>query len=136
MDEIENSFEEVKRRSIGIEAELRALEGGAISWDQFTDRLRISAAELSALIASHRIFCWPEPTLGLPSWQIYRGGLLPALADILEVFRTKDAGPYAIANFVLSESVELAGKRPLDLLRRGRVREVVAAAKRYGEMGA
>jgi hypothetical protein len=61
---------------------------------------------------------------------------LSGMAEVLAVLAPHKMTQLAIGDYLTSESDELEGLRPLDLLRAGRVAEAVAHAGRYGKMGA
>lgn len=129
----------VRLRSLGAEEEVRDLEGGGLSDAEFAARLGVRARET---VRNYRekgwIFAWEKDARNLryPAWQIHDSGLLPGLAEVLAALAKHGRSAFAIANYFLSESEELGGKRPLDLLRANRVEEVKAHAERYGGIGA
>jgi hypothetical protein len=60
--------------------------------------------------------------------------VLPGLSKVLQAMASH--GPVVTLSFLLSPSARLPGDaRPIDLLRAGRVAEVLDAASRYGEHG-
>lgn len=68
-----------------------------------------------------------------PVWQFDRQGVVPGLPETLAALAPLD--PWGQAAFLLAGEPQLDGARPLDALRAGRVAEVVAAARQYGEQG-
>ncbi len=66
-----------------------------------------------------------------PLWQFAQGGTLLGLEAALKALAPLD--PWGQVAFLLSGDARLGGQRPLDLLRRGEVDPVVAAAEQYGE---
>ena len=133
------SLNRVRLRSLGVEEELRELEGGGLSDAEFAERLGVKAREtVRNYREKGRIFAWAKDARNLryPAWQIHKGALLPGLDQVLTVLNKRSRSPFTIANYFLSESEELENKRPLDLLRSKRVDEVVAHAERYGDIGA
>ena len=131
------AFARVRLRSTGVEEEVRELEGGGLSDAEFAARLGVSAREtVRNYREKSRIFAWEKDARNLryPAWQIHEGRLLPGLSEVLAALKGRSA--FSLANFFLSESDELDGQRPLDLLRAGRVDEVKAHAERYGDIGA
>lgn len=133
------AFERVRLRSLGVEQEVRDLEGGGLSDAEFAARLGVSAREtVRNYREKGRIFAWEKDARNLryPAWQIHGGRLLPGLAEILAVLTRQRRSAFAIANYFLSESEELDGKRPLDLLRANHIAEVKAHAERHGSLGA
>ncbi len=69
-----------------------------------------------------------------PAFQVGKTGLLPGIREVLAAFSVDD--PWMRVNFMLTGDARLGGKRPIDLLRRGRSDEVTAAAAAFGEHGA
>ncbi|MBM3854588.1 MAG: hypothetical protein FJ399_15795 [Verrucomicrobia bacterium] len=138
-DERAAAFERVRIRSLGVEDELRNREGGGISDAEFARRLGLGSRET---IRSYRgrgaIFAWEKGARNLryPAWQIHRQALLPGLADVLAILRKMGTSPLGIIDYFLSASDELDGARPLDLLRRNRIEDVTAHARRHGAIGA
>jgi hypothetical protein len=68
-----------------------------------------------------------------PVWQFEQQGVLPGLPETLATLAHLD--PWGQAAFLLGGDARLDGRRPLDALRAGRIEEVVAAARQYGEQG-
>lgn len=131
------AFERVSVRSRGVEDEIRSLEGGAMSAAKFAQLVNGSQKTVRAYRAKGKLFAWPQGRrLRYPVWQVHQGAILSGLADVLTVFAMRDTAPLAIADYFLSESDELDGRRPLDLLRDNRVAEVLEHVNRYGNMGA
>lgn len=127
------AFERVRLRSIGVEEELRQMEGGGLSDAEFAKRLGVSSRET---VRKYRekgvIFAWAKDSRNLryPAWQIHEGRLLPGLAEVLTILHRQKRGAFSIANYFLSKSEELGGCRPLDVLREGRLDDVKAHAER------
>jgi hypothetical protein len=133
------AFERVLLRSLGADSELRAAEGGGLSDAEFAERLGLGSREtIRQYRGKGRIFGWRKDSRSYryPAWQIHRQELLPGLAEVLAVFKEKELHPLSIIGYVLTPSDGLDDARPLDLLREGKVDEVVADAKRYGDIGA
>jgi nucleoid DNA-binding protein len=131
-------FERVRLRSLGADAELRDAEGGGLADLEFATRLGLSSRET---IRQYRgkglIFAWRKDmrSYRYPAWQIHRQQLLPGLAEVLRVLKEEQLEPFSIIGYFLTPSDDLEDARPLDLLREGKVAEVVADAKRYGDIG-
>ena len=139
VDDRAAAFERVRVRSLGVEEELRNMDGGGISDAKFAQRLGLGSREtIRAYRERGTIFAWEKGARNLryPAWQIHKQTLLPGLADVLAILCKKDTSALGIIDYFLSESDELEGARPLDLLRQKRTDEVTAHARRYGEIGA
>jgi transcriptional regulator with XRE-family HTH domain len=138
VDDRAAAFERVRVRSMGVEDELRTLEGGGLSDAEFARKLGLSSREtIRAYRERGAIFAWEKGTRNLryPAWQIHEHALLPGLAEVLAILREKGLSPLGLINYFLSESEELDGARPLDLLRQKRIDEVTAHARRYAVLG-
>jgi hypothetical protein len=69
-----------------------------------------------------------------PAFQIGKNGLLRGIREVLDAFTVDD--PWMRVNFMLTGDARLGGERPIDLLRNGKIDDVVKAAAAYGEHGA
>lgn len=132
------SFERVRLRSLGADDELRDAEGGGLSDAEFAARLNIKSREtIRQYRAKHRIFGWRKNlrSYRYPAWQIHHQQLLPGLERVIAVLTKKGLQPLAMISYFLTPSTDLGDARPLDLLRKGQVEEVVTDAERYGDIG-
>lgn len=136
----EAAIERVRLRSIGVEEEIYNAEGGGLSDAEFAAHLGLGSREtVRQYRKSGRIFAWRKDSRSYryPAWQIYRKALLPGLSEVLDVLISeKDMSPFSTACHFLTPKIGLDEARPLDLLREGKVDEVVADARRYGDIGA
>lgn len=132
------AFERVRLRSLGADAELQDAEGGGLSDMKFATGLGLGSREtVRQYREKGRIFAWRKDlrSYRYPAWQIHRKQLLPGLPEVLAVLKEKELEPLSIIGYFLTPSDDLDDARPLDLLREGKVGEVVADAKRYGDIG-
>jgi Rv2175c C-terminal domain of unknown function len=135
----DTAFERVRLRSLGAGNELHHAEGGGLSDSEFAARLGIRSREtIRQYRTKNLIFGWFK---GLricryPPWQIHGNQLLPGLDKVIAVLKDKGMQPIAMISYFLTPSTHLSDARPLDLLRKGQVEEVVADAQRYGDIGA
>jgi hypothetical protein len=110
-------------------------EGGALSAQQLADHLGITPQGLGRKRERNQVF-W----LGIgdgyvyPAFQIGRNGLLRGIREVLDAFTVDD--PWMRVNFMLTGDARLGGRRPINLLRAGKIDDVVKAALAYGEHGA
>jgi len=124
----------------GLEArqQLAEAEGGSLSSDQAAQFLGISKTAVLKRLAAGRLVAWREERLQaarFPCWQFdERGRVLAGVPEALERLG-KDEGLDAWGKilFFLQTQSSLNGKRPLDLLRQGKVKEVCLAAQAYAE---
>ena len=137
-DAEEEAFERVRLRSLGADAELRDAEGGGLSDTEFATGVGLGSREtVRQYREKGRIFAWHKDmrSYRYPAWQIHRKQLLPGLSEVLAILKEKPLEPLSIIGYFLTPSDDLNDARPLDLLREGSVAEVVADAKRYGDIG-
>ena len=128
----------MRLRSLGAGDELRNAEGGGLSDAEFAARLELRSREtIRQYRENGRIFGWIKDSRShYPAWQIYQKELLPGLAQVLAVLKAKELRPIAIISYFLTPSYGLGEHRPLDMLREGKVADVVSDAERYGDIGA
>jgi hypothetical protein len=134
----EELYDEMVAESVGLEQEVLEADGGLVGSGEFARLLGMSSEETprnyhrqGKVLAIRK----GERALRFPAWQVHNGQLLPGLKKVIEVLNAKDADPLSQIIFFVYECDELEGARPLDLLRRGKVDEVVMAARRQWEMG-
>jgi hypothetical protein len=118
---------------------MRALlggDGGAWTVGEVTKRLGISRQAVDKRRKAGRLLGVELPKRGVlyPAWQFSETGMLAGIVEVLSALRDHDA--WAQARFFTTENDRLAGKRPLDLLKQGKVERVVEAANVFGEHGA
>ena len=135
----DSEFEAAKRAAIGVEEEIRSAEGGSLTEARFGTLLGIGSIKtIRKYRAAGRILAWKSGRSRwlYPAWQIHRGKLLPGLSEVLAVLnREKGLTPFSIAVLFIYPSDDLGEKSPLQLLRANRVADVVAFARRYGDIG-
>jgi hypothetical protein len=137
-DAADEAFERVLLRSLGADSELRNAEGGGLSDIEFAARLGLNSREtVRQYREKGRIFAWRKDTRSYryPAWQIHHSQLLPGLSEVLTVLKGKQLEAFPIISYFLTPSDDLEGARPLDLLRNASVEEVLADARRYGDIG-
>jgi len=122
-------------RAVLAQRELLDADGGTLSAAEIAEVLGITrqavdkrrnAGQLLALEAAKRGYLYP-------AWQLGDRGLLEGFPEVLAVLA---APPWAAARFFLSGNHRLGGRRPIDVLRKGHVEAVLAAAEMFGEHGA
>lgn len=133
-DEPDPLTEALLRGSV-MKREMLKAEGGALSAQELAGHLSMTPQGLGRKRERNQVF-WLEAGDGYvyPAFQIGRDGLLAGLREVLGAFTVED--PWMRVNFMLTGDIRLGGRRPIDLLREGKVDEVVMAAAAYGEHGA
>lgn len=124
----------------GLEArqKLAEAEGGSLSSDEVARLLRISKTAVLKRLEAGRLLAWREERLQaarFPRWQFdEHGHVLTGLTEVLDCLN-QDQGLDAWGKilFFLQTKTGLGGKRPLDLLREGKVKQVCQAAQAYAE---
>ena len=124
----------------GMEArqKLAEAEGGSLSSEEVARLLRISKTAVLKRLEAGRLLAWREERLQaarFPRWQVdERGQVLAGLTEVLDCL-SQDQGLDAWGKilFFLQTKTSLGGKRPLDLLREGNIKEVCRAAQAYAE---
>ena len=97
----------------------------------------VSRQRVHQLVKSGALLAVPGPgkSSRYPSLQFTaHGELVEGLKDLRRALPA--ASPWVVLNFLVRPDKRLAGQRPIDLLYKGDVAAVVAAAKSYGEAGA
>lgn len=127
-----------RARGLGVRQELMEAEGGSWSSDEVARSLGISKTAVFKRLAAGRLLAWREERLQaarFPCWQFdAHGQVLAGFEDVLRVLERDDRlDVWARVLFFLGERPGLGGRRPLDLLRDGRVGEVLVAAGAYVE---
>ena len=122
-------------RGSEMKREMLKAEGGALSAQQLAAHLGITPQGLGRKRDRDHLF-WLEIGEGYvyPAFQIGKNGLLSGIREVLAAFEVDD--PWMRVQFMLTGERRLDGRRPIDVLREGKVEEVVRAASAYGEHGA
>lgn len=126
---------EVRRRGAEMKRRMLEEEGGALSAQQFSEKLGITSLELGRMRKRNEVF-WLDVgnRYVYPSFQLSGKGLLHGISDVLDSFA--EDSPWMRVNFMLTGDLRLGGWRPLDALREGRIGDVKLAARAFGEHGA
>jgi len=124
----------------GLEArqKLADAEGGSLSSEDVARLLGISKTAVLKRLDAGRLLAWREERLQaarFPRWQFdQHGQVLAHLEQVLAILDHDDRlDAWGKVAFFLQEKRGLGDRRPLDLLREGRLREVCPAAKAYAE---
>lgn len=124
------AFRRVKARSAGARERLLAEEGGTLTPTKFASVLSVPVGELANFCRDRRMFfvLW-KGQRRYPAWQLHRSRLLPGLDCVLDALVGRHRYvPLSVVLFFLTPADALEGRRPLDLLRRSQVDDVVKHA--------
>jgi hypothetical protein len=127
----------VLARGVLARKQLEQAEGGSLSSDEAAGLLGLRKRQSVDYQRRERaLVAWRTSTgkWRYPVWQFQENGVLPGIRECLACL-PGDAG-FGAMIFFLSERHSLAGRRPLDLLREGKVEQAVAAAGRHDRHGA
>ncbi|MBM3882244.1 MAG: hypothetical protein FJ387_21410 [Verrucomicrobia bacterium] len=125
-------------RGLGVRQQLAATEGGSLSSEEVARLLDISKTAVFKRLEAGRLLAWREERLQaarFPRWQFdEHGHVLAGLEEVLEVLnRDESLDAWGKILFFMQEKGSLGDRRPLDLLRKGKVEEVRLAAHGYAE---
>src|SRR5438552_8872401 len=124
-------------RGITARQRLAMEEGGSVSSDEAAHLLGISKTAPLKRHQAGRLLGWRSERQGairFPVWQFDEGRVLPGLQEVLEILnRDQRLDDWGKVLFFLHTSSRLDGRRPLDVLREKKLREVIMAAEAYAE---
>ena len=125
-------------RGLEVRQQLAEAEGGSLSSEETARLLRISKTAVLKRLDAGRLLAWREERLQaarFPHWQFdAHGQVLSGLEEVLAILnQDQRLDAWAKVLFFLQEKTSLADRRPLDLLRAGRLQEVCLTAHAYAE---
>lgn len=125
-----------KTRGLVSQREMLGVEGPPMGVREVAGHLGISRQAVDKRRQRSKLLAVSFGTRSLqyPCWQFMETGVLSGLEETL--LALAPSPPWACLRFFVSGNHRLGGKRPLDLLRAGRVEKVLDAAKAFGEHGA
>jgi hypothetical protein len=112
--------------------ELEQAEGGSISSEEVAELLGLKhRPSVAYKRKSRELIAWRVTTgkWRYPRWQFTANGILPGIKECLKALSVVNG--FGAMIFFLSPRHSLEGKRPLDLLRDGQIKEAVAVAERH-----
>jgi hypothetical protein len=119
-------------RGLAVREELKLQEGGSCSADEARSLLGISKTAVLKRYQKGQLLGWREAGQGavrFPVWQFQEHGVLPGLPEVLAVFAKADwVDDWTRILFFLGARRSLDGRRPLDLLREGKIAKVCSLA--------
>jgi hypothetical protein len=117
-----------------IVADLRQAEGGAYTGTDLRTKWSLSTAVLHRRRKEHRIVYWRDAQheFHYPRWQFNTAGArLPGIQEILQIFESSDE--WRVMGYFLGPRKQLENRRPLDLLREGKIQDAIAHARLHAE---
>jgi DNA-binding XRE family transcriptional regulator len=125
-----------RMRGVRARQQLLEAEGGPVSAAELGKEIGVSRQTVDAWRKARRVLAIERGRRGFayPAWQALDGRLLPGLDLALEALSGTDF--WGALNFFLTPDPRIEGKRPLDVLREGDVRDVERLASSHGEHGA
>jgi hypothetical protein len=121
----------------GIEAKRRLIEehGGALTAEQVAEIIGISRQAVDKRRRAGKLLAISTGRHGFryPVWQFDESGMLPGLEDVLSVLATHDEWAQTI--FFLGKNPRLGDRSPLEMLKTGKLKQVLDSAQVYGEHG-
>ena len=111
--------------------------GGAYDLEQVRMLLRgVSRQAIDKRVQQGSLLAVPGPSnrRSFPTLQFNRdGSVLAGLKEVREALPVES--PWAVLNFLANPDDRLGGRKPVDVLRAGKVAQVIQAARLYGEPG-
>ncbi len=134
----DEKLERARARGVVVRQQLAEVEGGSWSSEEVADVLQISKTAVLKRLAANQLLAWREERLRaarFPRWQFdSHGNVLRGLKDVLIILgQDRRLDGWGKVLFFLQEKPSLNGKRPLDLIRAGKLEEVCFAAQAYVE---
>ena len=134
----EDKLARAQVRGLGARQQLAEAEGGSLSSEEVARMLEISKTAVLKRLATGRLLAWREERLQaarFPRWQFDdHGQVLAGLEEVLEILHGDERlDAWGRILFFLQEKGALGDRRPLDLLRAGKLKEVGLAAQAYVE---
>jgi hypothetical protein len=122
----------------GIEAQRRLLDehGGTLTAQQVAGILGISRQAVEKRRRAQTLIALTTGRHGYryPVWQFTKSGVLPGLADVLQVLAPHDE--WMQAAFFVGKNPRLGDQTPIEMLKAGKLKRVLGVAQTYGEHGA
>ena len=123
-------------RGLEVRQHLAKAEGGSLSSKEVARLLGISKTAVLQRLEAGRLVAWRQggrQTARFPRWQFgQHGQVLAGLEAVLKILnRNQPVDAWGRILFFLQTEGSLGNKRPLDLLREGRVNDVRMAAEAY-----
>ncbi|PSM48185.1 hypothetical protein C7Y66_15725 [Chroococcidiopsis sp. CCALA 051] len=129
-------LEMARLRGIAARERLLNAEGGSLSISQVEQLLGISRQAIHKRCSKSKLIALTTSKRGylFPRWQFAENGILSGLESVLAALDESD--PWMQAAFILNPNIWLDGASPLEMLRQGKIEDVLVAARASGEQGA
>lgn len=125
----------VRMRGAIARRELLEQDGGVLNPSSVAELLGISRQSVGQRRAANRLLGIEGPRgYVYPAWQFEGADMVEGFVEILELLKHESSWTKLI--FFLSHDQAIGGKRPIDLLRKGKLDPVRRAARTHGEHGA
>lgn len=127
---------QAKLRGLELRQQMLQKAGGVLTSEEVAELLGVSRQAVDKRRSANQLFALTQGRRGYqyPGFQFEDGKALPGLDKVLANLESLD--PWMQLRFFTSPSERLSHHSPLELLRKGRVDEVVKTASGYGEQGA
>jgi len=121
-------------RGLRVRKKMATEEGGSISAAEVAQRLGMTEQSVLKLYRQGRLLGWKaEDSLRFPAWQFVRKQYLHGLQVIMKKLNAGNAlDDWGKVGFFLQSHGLLDEQRPLDLLRKKKLKPVLKAAEAYG----
>ena len=130
----DNAFELAHLRGNIAKIELLEKAGPMLTAAEAAEALNVSRQAVHKRIQSGSLFgMMYKGESRIPAWQIREGEVVPGIAKVLKNLDTTDWGKML---FLHSENMQLAGRKPMDLILEGDADSVAEVAALFGEQGA
>ncbi len=122
-----------KLKGLEVKQQLLSFDGEPLNSQEVADLLGMTRQAVDKRRNSNKLLGLSLGKRGYryPAWQFANGGILTGWELVLAAFI--DISSWGKLQFMLSGDVRLEGKTPLECLQAGEVKQVIAAAKAYGQ---
>jgi DNA-binding protein HU-beta len=131
---VDYSFALARIRGETAKLEILDESGPMLTLQQAAELLGVTKQAVHKRLQNGSLFGMKyKEEIRIPAWQIRDGEVVPGISKVLKKLDTTDWGKML---FFHSENLQLAGRRPKDLILEGRVDAVADLAALFGEQGA
>jgi hypothetical protein len=124
-------------RGLSVREKMAAEEGGSMSAEEAARQLGMTKQSVLNLYHTGKVLAWrteKQGALRFPVWQFDGDQRLPGLEKVMaQLNQAAMLDDWGKIGFFLQTNERFEGRRALDLLREGRVGDVLQAAQRYVE---